>query len=165
MSRESKRATEFPNTALRNPILALVLLLLFLWRISLLDYLTRSRALAAFGNILDCGLMLLVLLLDGLWLGSSLDESSWWSAALIVTFGAAVDSEGLGVGELDVDVLLGDAWEFTVKFVVCLVLLEVEFGLEGGERATTTSSRWGVVVVELIKKTEERGEGGLGSVV
>lgn len=99
----------------------------------------------------------MLLVFDGLLIGWSLDETSWWSAAFVVTFGAAVDSEGLGVGKFDVDVLLFDAWEFAVELVVCLVLLEVEFRLECGEGAATSSSS-GVVVVKLIKETEERGE-------
>jgi hypothetical protein len=83
------------------------------------------RAGCAFGLSLG-GIGQLLLLLSGL----GFKEGGWAATLFSDSLGATADREGGSVGELDVDVLLGDAWEFAVQLVRILVLLHVEARLE-----------------------------------
>jgi len=51
----------------------------------------------------------------------------------IFSFDATLDDESVGIGELDVDVLLFEAGELALEFVGVLVLADVEFGMEGAD--------------------------------
>lgn len=80
----------------------------------------------------------------------------------MVTLNSALDSQGLVVGELELDILLVDAWELAVKFVKIADLLDVELGAEGhhtGGSVVMTTVVLGVLV-EVFEKSEERVEGG-----
>lgn len=75
---------------------------------------------------------------------------------VVFALGAALDHKSLRVGELNVDVLLRDAREFTVEVVGIVGLADVEARSEGAHAGhLTTALAVGVVVVQ---KTEERGE-------
>lgn len=94
------------------------------------------------------------------WLGLTFDGSGGRCAALGVALGAALDGQGLRIGELDVDVLLVDAGEFAVQLVRILTLLDVKAGLEGADSLVeggTEAAAHGVVGV-VVEKAEERCE-------
>lgn len=92
------------------------------------------------------------------------DESSWWSARLVRALTVALDGQGVVVGKLDLNILLIDAWEFAVEFVVGADLLDVKLGVEGLYLAAVVASTNVAlrIVVKVIKKTEEWVEGGVG---
>jgi hypothetical protein len=73
----------------------------------------------------------------------------------------------LGIGELDLNILLLNAWKFSMKFVGVGNLLDIELGAEGLQvRAVMTTLRNVAtrVLIEVIEKSEEGGEGSVGIV-
>ena len=62
--------------------------------------------------------------------GLGFEEGGWAATLFSHSLSATADGERVGVGEFDVDILLGNAWEFAVQFVGVLVLLHVEARLE-----------------------------------
>lgn len=101
--------------------------------------------------ILDRGLLALSLLNRLLVLGSL--DRSWLRALLVDTLDVALDTESLGVGELNVDVLALETGELAVQVVGVRALLDVELGVEG-----LHDGRAAVVVLVLVV----RGVGGVG---
>jgi len=76
---------------------------------------------------------------------------------------AALDHQGLVVGEFNVDILLGDARQFAVEIVGVITLAEVELRRERAERAELTAV--GAVEVSVVQETEQRSEvSGRGNV-
>ena len=76
---------------------------------------------------------------------------------------AALDHQGLVVGEFNVDILLGDARQFAVEIVGVITLAEVESRRERAERAELTAV--GAVEVSVVQETEQRSEvSGRGNV-
>jgi hypothetical protein len=68
---------------------------------------------------------------------------------------ATLYDQSLGVGELNVDVLLGDARKLTIKVVGILALTNVEpRGERGGRRLAASRA----VAVVVVQETEKRGE-------
>ena len=74
----------------------------------------------------------------------------------------------MGVGELDADVFLVDAWQFAVEFVGVFNLLDVEARLEGADAGGASAAAVAagglravdvVVVEEAEERTEVRGGG------
>jgi hypothetical protein len=67
----------------------------------------------------------------------------------------------LGIGELDLNILLLNAWKFSMKFVGVGNLLDIELGAEGLQvRAVMTTLRNVAtrVLIEVIEKSEEGGD-------
>ena len=104
---------------------------------------------------------LLASLGDGMWSGCTFDEAGCWSTALIVTLNSTLDSQSLVVGELELNILLVDAWDLAMKFVMIADLLEVELGDEGLPTGALVMRTvvLGVLGV-VVEKSEERVEGG-----
>lgn len=164
-NREAERPTESANRALGNPEFLLRLLgLVFLGLgldsdillISLTGILNRSLG----RNSLD-GMAILTGVLNSLSSNLALDETSRWSALSIAAIDAALDGEGMRVGELDLDILLIDARKLAVEFVRILNLLDVEFGVEGLEVGVGGTVYGAGDLVELVEEAEDGGEGGL----
>lgn len=125
---------EFADRALAHPVAVLVVLLG-------LD----DRLLAGFGDIVGLVLAFLACLVLG-------------SVVGVVEFAlrAALDHQGLVVGEFNVDVLLRDAGQFAVKVVGVVALTEVEARGKRAERGELTAV--GAVEVAVVQETEERSE-------
>jgi len=165
-SREAKGASKFSYAAFRNPEFGL-----FLWLLRLL-FLGRVGSGGVFVGgilVLDCGFVTVGLLTtfgDGARCLSSFDEVAGRCAGCVRSLGAASDGQGLGIGELDLNVLLFNAGKFTVQLVCVGHLLDIESRLEGPQVASVvmsiTTGRPGVGV-EVIEETEERGEGWIGA--
>lgn len=144
---KGKGAGKFADGALRDPVavLRLLLLLHLLVLVGGGDLLVVGRGLRGLGArhggfVFDGGLV--VVLAGGLgciFRGGDTAlfllalDSGGRSAGFAVAFGAALDAQGLGVGELDLDVLLVDSGELAVKLVAVLDLLHIEARLEGTE--------------------------------
>ena len=73
----------------------------------------------------------------------------------ILALGAALDDEGMGVGELNVNVFLLDAGEFALEFVGVLVLADVEFGLKGADGGVGGEVAVAALGGVVVKETEE----------
>jgi len=156
---ECERPGEFSNTAFGNPKLGLRLLRLggFL----LLDNL--SGALSAL--VLDSSLVSLVAIraLDGTLSRSTFDEAGRRGTRGVAALSTTLDGQGVGIGELNFDILLLDSGEFAVEFVRILDFLDVELWGEGlqGRVSTLLGS---LVPIEVVEHTEEwlEGEGWVG---
>ena len=61
----------------------------------------------------------------------------------------------MGIGELNVDVLLINAWEFAMEFVGILDFLYVEFGTEGLEMGAGRAVDGTRHLVEFIEEAED----------
>lgn len=147
---KGKASGELSNAALRNP--ELVLLLLW-FRILLcnLSTLILNRSLVC----------LAIRALDGSWSSLAFDETGWWGARCVAALAATLDGQGVGVGELDLNILLLNAWEFAMKFVAVLGLLDIKLRSEGLELSAGTFTL-AAVLIEVVEKAEERSEGGVG---
>jgi hypothetical protein len=126
-NRESEVARELPNAALREPVLDFRLLWLSHGNILVLSFGDLGRCSSIL--VLDSGLVGVVFDSASCFLGSV--NCSMRSTRLVGALDVALDREGLGVDELDLDVLLFDAWKFAVEFVNIGQLADVEFGVEG----------------------------------
>lgn len=78
----------------------------------------------------------------------------WW-LGVVLAFTAALDNQSLGVGELDIDVLLIDARQFTIEMICLFTLTDVKARRERANRSLVTAR---AVIIVVIEKTEERGE-------
>lgn len=122
--------------------------------------------------ILNGNIVTVALLGDGSGSSFTFDEASGWSARAVVTLGAALDGESVGVSEFDMDVLLVDAGEFAVKLVAVLYLLDIKAGSECLEEGSVAMAARTLgltidllsVLVKLIEEAEEGVERGGGSV-
>ena len=103
--------------------------------------------------------------------GSVFEKAGGRRAGSESTLCAAADVEGLGVCELDIDVVLVDTGELAVEFVGVAQLLDVKLGVEALHDAAAgmvmvivvaTFAGGGafVVGVEVVEEAEERVEGG-----
>ena len=175
---EVESAGEFAERSLSEPVLGLVGRL---GRGLLLDLLL---GLLSFGNlrarlvgnrfifVLNGGLMgvglvgLFALLGDGTTHRGVLNEAGVGRTGMVRALRLAADEQGLGFGELDVNVLLADTRELAMELVGIFSLADVEFGLPGrqGSSAATLSLSLTRVVVEVVKEAEERSEGGVSVV-
>lgn len=169
---EVECAAELANAALAAPELGAVCRLLLLLdglRSLLLDCVAGSgRCLGRSVLVLDSGLVLVDLLKGVL--------SGCGDAALrggrgggsVGALDAAVDAEGLRIGELNIHVLLLQASEFSVQLKVCGELADVKLGLEGNGGPGSATGRALILTgvgVKVFEKTEERGEAGVGVAV
>jgi len=105
---------ELADGALADPVLEVVLSLLG-------DFLLV-------GGLLDGFPAIVVLVLDGSWLGRI--ASLGFRVGVVFADSAALDIQCLRVGEFDFNVLLSDAGEFAVEMVGVLGLADVEAGSE-----------------------------------
>jgi len=160
--RESEGPAEFSNAALRDPELGFRLL-----GLSRLLLLGDSGGTLSSTLILNCSLVSLVTvcILDGTMSRSTLDKASWWSTRGVTALGAALDGQGVGVGEFDLDILLLDSGKFAVEFVRILEFLDVELwgkSLQGGATILLTLA---AVLIEVVKHTKEwlKGVSRIGS--
>jgi len=81
--------------------------------------------------------------------------------SLVSALDFAADEHGLGVRELNIDVLLAHAGKFAVQLIRLVSLADVELGLPVAEAGATTTGRClSRVVVEVIQKSDQWGEGG-----
>lgn len=97
--------------------------------------------------------------------GGVLDRARGGRSGRVLALGAAFDDEGVGVGELDADVFLGDAGEFAVELVGVFDFFDVEAGLEGadaGGAAVGGAGGLGAVDVVVVEEAEEGAEVGGG---
>jgi len=76
------------------------------------------------------------------------------------------NSQGLGVCEFNFDILLLDSGKFAMKLIAIGKFLDIEFrgkGFQGLSAVTmSTDITATVVLVEIVKKTEQRVEGCRG---
>jgi len=165
-SGEAEGTSELPNSAFRNPVLGLILWLLGLLFLLFL-FLGRDGGAVVIGGflILDGGFVAVVLLTtlsDGAGGLGTLNKIAGRCAGLVCSLGAATNRQGLGVRELDFDVLLINTRKFTVQLVCVGKLPDIEFGGEGLHMASMVMSITATglgVGVEVLEKTEERSEG------
>lgn len=96
------------------------------------------------------------------------ERGTRWSTRLAVTLSATLDTQGLSIGEFNLDILLLHTGQFTVKLVGILDFLYIEARLEGAEGrevaaeagkviATTAQTR-ALVGSVVVEETEERGK-------
>ena len=156
---EVERAVELADRALGDPVLVG-------WRSGLGDLL--GGGLGGLGDG-GCRLLTLDFVFDGSLVrgGAGAAGSFLFSGfgffsvgSVVLALDLALDDQGLRVGELDLDVLLVDAREFTVKVVRVLDFSHVE----ARRKSADGSGRWaglrGAVDIVVVKKTEEGGEVG-----
>lgn len=77
-----------------------------------------------------------------------------WRWGVVLALGATFHDQSLGVGEFNVDVLLGDTGEFAVQVEGCLALADVEARREAAQAGLAVVA----VVVVVVQKAEEGGE-------
>lgn len=162
---EAEATRELANAPLRNPVFSLRLLWLLLGLGNFACAVLRSVL------IFDSSLVSLVIgltaLSDGTNGSGTLDEASRRGTGGIRTLGTALDGQCLGIGELDLNILLLNTWKFSMKFVGVGNLLDIELGVEGLQvRAVMTTLRNVAtrVLIEVIEKSEEGREGSVGIV-
>jgi len=167
-NREAEAALEFADGAFRNPVSGLRLLGLVVGGLGL-----GVSDLGAGGTLFTCvfdgGFVGFVVMLtafsDGASGSGSLDISGGRSTRGVGALSATFDGQGLGVAELDLNVLLLDTGKFAVELVGVLEFLDIELGGEGLQESTVVvaaigSCRVAAVVLEVIEQAEERSEGG-----
>jgi len=162
---ECEASAEMADAAFRDPELGfgLLVVLVLVWLgglVSLGDFSGSTLSTLIFNGSLVC-LVVTVAILDGTLRGTAFDEASWWSTGRVVALGAALDGQGMGIRELDLNVLLLDSGEFAVEFVGILEFLHVELGSEGLHGGV---NRVGIVtlaavLVKVVEHTEEWLEG------
>lgn len=185
---EVEGAGELADAALGEPVLGVVdglLLLLLLGNFVVGLVVVAVGALV--GDVLPAGLagLGLLLILDGgllrgapgrlgrrlLALGDGaahsgvLEGGGGGVADVVGSLGPSPDDHGLGLGELDADILLAHARQLAMELVGVSRLADVELGSPGGDRgAAGALVRLALagVVVKVVEETEERGEGGVG---
>lgn len=158
-SREAEGARKLANAALGEPVLGRVGRLVFLR--GLCDFALT------FGCVLDGRLVRRWLVLDGSSGGVALYGAGRRSAGGIGPLDFALDKQGLRVGELNVDIFLAHAGQFAVELISSVGLAHIELGLPVGEAGAATldgAIALSRVVVKVLEKAEERGEGGVGRV-
>jgi len=161
---EAEATRELANAPFRNPVFGLRLLWLLL---SLSDFGCGAlhSVLILDGSLASLAVVIgLTALSDGASRSGTLDEASRRGTGGIRTLGTALDCQCLGIGELDLNILLLNAWKFSMKFVGVGNLLDIEIGAEGLQvRAVMTTLRNVAtrVLIEVIEKSEEGGEGSV----
>jgi hypothetical protein len=159
---ECEASAEVADAAFRDPELGfgLLVVLLGLGGLVLGDLGGSTLSTLIFDGSLVC-LVVAVATFDGTLRGTAFDEASWWSAGRVVALGAALDGQGMGVRELDLNVLLLDSREFAVEFVGILEFLHVELGSEGLHGGVNRAGivTLAAVLVEVVEHTEEWLEG------
>lgn len=113
------------------------------------------------------GALVLARLSDGAALGRVFKSASRWSTGCVGALDFAADDNRLRVGKLDVHILLLHSRELAMEFVSFARLADVKLGLPVSDSAaagTLVVVALARVVVEVLKKAEERSERGLGSV-
>lgn len=97
---------------------------------------------------------------------AALDETGGWSSRRVRALGAARNDNGLGLGELDGNVVFFGAGDLAVQLIAFLGLLYVEARGEGRQlpagAALAVGGDFAGVAIEVIEETEERCEGCLG---
>lgn len=180
LAREVENPAELADAALRDPVLGVVdraflLLLLLAALVQLGDSSGRCGLGGGVGFVvivLNSGLVrgagAFLAVGDGTaHLIALLEETSGGSTRGVGALDAAPNMEGVGVGELDGDVLLLQAGELAVKLIGILDLADIELGLEGRDVVAVGAAGGAVltalagIVVEVLQKTEERSEGGV----
>lgn len=170
--REAEGPRELADGALRDPKLLGGLLLLLIGGGLGLGDLGGGCLPGLLGLlILDAGLVGVVVVLAALGDGAAhlagpLDEAGGRGARGVVAFGAARDDDGLGLGELDVDVVLLDSGELAVELVGVIRLLHIKAWGEGGcgaAGALAVGLGAGLLreLLKVIQEAEEGGERGL----
>jgi len=167
--REAEASGELPDTALRKPVLGVILWLL--WRalhfVDLVGLLRLLWCCVGVGFVLDASLVVDLRLLafsDGTGLGRVLELASCRVAFGVGSLDPTADDHGLRFGEVYVDVLLAQAGQLTVQFVVVSQLADVKLRLEVRDVGARTRCSLAGVVVKVLEETEERSEGGIGVV-
>lgn len=168
---EVEAARELAETALGEPVLGLVSgLLLDLLRLFLVGDLGAGLMSLGLLLILDScvvGIVFLAVVGDGASGFSALDEASGRSAGSVGALSLATDEHGLRLGELDMNIRLLHAGEFAVKLIELSGLADIKLGLPVAKAGAASASSVGSlarVAVEVVKETEERGEGSVGVV-
>lgn len=113
------------------------------------------------------GALMLARLSDGAALGRVFESTSRRGTGCVGALDFAADDNRLRVGKLDVHILLLHSRELAMEFVSFARLADVKLGLPVSDSAaagTLVVVALAGVVVEVLKKAEERSEGGLGSV-
>lgn len=182
---ETESAAKLADRALLEPELGLGLLVLVVGG-SLLVLAGLGHG-GGVGGLLVLGLLILdgdlvrrVLVLaalgDGLAsLAVVLEETRGRGSGGAGSLHLALDHNGLGVGELDAEVLAGNARELAVELVGIGRLADVELGGEGANGAARVAGSvlvvvvavtldFARVVVKVIKEAEEGSEAGVGTV-
>jgi len=159
---EGEASRKFSDAALRDPELGFGLLgLSGFFLVGEFGGSTLSSTLVLDGSFVG---LVAIRILDGTLGRSILDETSWGCSGGVAALGAAFDGQGVGIGKLDLDILLLDSWEFAVQFVSVLAFLDVELGsecLQGGANVSVTLT---AVFIEVVEHAEEWLEGGVGRV-
>jgi len=172
--REIEGARELAERSLGEPILGVVDWLLLglllksflLWVLKLGDLRSRlvSDRFILFldGSLMAAGLALLAVLGDGAAHRSVLDELAVGRGGVVGALRLAANEQGLGLGELDMNILLSNAGKLAVEFVEVSRLADIKLWLPSGYSSSSLSLAR--VVVKVVEKTEERSEGGVGVV-
>ena len=176
-SREAEAAGELANASFGEPVFGLVDWLLGgRRRIGVLsgNLLLVGRCVGlvlGLGLIFDSGLVRVATLSllafgDGAAHRSVLEVAAGRGSSSIGALDLAADVHGLRVGELDIDVLLGHARQLAMELISVACFANVKLGLPCWETGASSLALTRVVV-EFVKKAEERSERGVrgGSVV
>lgn len=162
--REAERAMELAERALREPVRrAIGLVLLSGYHLVLSDCCLSWNSARHSCFSLHGSLVVAVLALsDAGLVGLPLDQVARASAFLSASLSAALDGQGSGVRELNVDVFLVDTWQLSLHLICILHLFDVDTRLEradAGQRRSeaATCSVGGVVVQETEEWSEFAG--------
>lgn len=167
-SGEIEATSEFANASLRNPVLGLVSRLVLLGLlcdlagggVGSLNLLLILRLV----RVLDCSLVGILVgvaaLGDGTLFLRVLEVARGRRASSVDAFRLATNYHDLRVGEFDVNVVLVDSGQLAVELVSLGCLADIELGLPVREAGAAGAVVLAGVVVKVVKKTEERSEGG-----
>lgn len=78
------------------------------------------------------------------------------SAGVVFALAAALDHECVIVGELDLNVLVGNAWKLAIQKVGIVGFANIKAGRKGAHRGSLISGR--PVEIVVVQKAEERGK-------
>jgi len=160
-SREVEATGKLADAALIEPVLGLVDGLLGLG-LFLLSSLSAGLVWDGLVYFLTGLLAPLASLSNSTARGSALDEACRGGTGSIGALSLAADEHSLGLGELDVDILLVDTRELAMEFIRFPGLADVELGLPARHTSATAAHSLTRVAVEVVKEAEEGSERGVG---
>jgi hypothetical protein len=168
---KAEAARELANASFGEPVFGLVDGLLGVLSGNLLLVGRCVGLVLGLGLIFNSGLVRVATLSllafgDGAAHRSVLEVAAGRGSGSIGALDLATDVHGLRVGELDIDVLLGHARQLAMELISVVCFANVKLGLPCWETGASSLALTRVVV-EFVKKTEERSERGVrgGSVV
>jgi len=162
--REGKSARELADRSLGDPVFYFGLIWFLLLRcVVLLHYFAGGGVWCCDSSIVfifDSSVVVVVILagLGDCGLRCTFNLSCWWSTSSVGSLDASLDSDGIRVGELNIDIVPFNAGKFTMKFITTLDLPHIEFRIEGLHDASGVVTVCGTIAATVVLKVIEEAE-------